>query len=95
LAGGQIWLVVEPAQHPQQAPQLGERLAAGRLDGVEGLTGLVGLQREHPPAAARLDHHHADAVRDDVVQLTRDPRALLGEPPAWSLVDPYPKSVTR
>ena len=28
---------------------------------------------------ADLQHHHADRVRDDVVQLARDPRALLGD----------------
>jgi hypothetical protein len=28
--------------------------------------------------SADLQHHHADGVRDDVVQLARDPRALLG-----------------
>jgi len=77
--GGQDGLLVELAQHPQQTPQLGERLTAGRLDRVEGLAGLVGVQGQHPPAAPRLDHHHADPVRDDVVQLTRDPRAFLGD----------------
>ena len=33
----------------------------------------------HPvPHRADLQHHHAHRVRDDVVQLTRDPRPLLG-----------------
>ena len=31
------------------------------------------------PDGADLQHHHADGVRDDVVQLPRDPRALIGD----------------
>ena len=30
------------------------------------------------PDGADLEHHHADGVGDDVVELARDPRALLG-----------------
>ena len=30
------------------------------------------------PDGADLEHHHADGVGDDVVQLARDARALLG-----------------
>ena len=30
------------------------------------------------PDGADLEHHHADGVGDDVAQLARDPRALLG-----------------
>jgi hypothetical protein len=64
------------AHHPEQQPQLSERLAAGRLDRLErfALPGL--LVAEAAADAARLQHHDADAVRDDVVQLARDPRAL-------------------
>ena len=32
-----------------------------------------------PRAGLRLDHHHAHAVGDDVVQLAGDPTALLGD----------------
>jgi hypothetical protein len=31
------------------------------------------------PRAARLHHHHADRVRDEVVQLAGDPPALVGD----------------
>ena len=31
------------------------------------------------PDGADLEHHHADRVGDDVVELARDPRALLGD----------------
>ena len=30
------------------------------------------------PDGADLEHHHADGVGDDVVELARDPRPLLG-----------------
>ncbi len=39
---------------------------------------LVELVRELVPDGPDLEHHHADRVGDDVVQLARDPRALLG-----------------
>ncbi len=40
----------------------------------------AGLRRlEGPPCGACLDHHHAQAVGDGVVQLARDPRALVGD----------------
>ena len=38
---------------------------------------LVGV--EQPPDGRGLDGHHADAVPDDVVELARDPGALLGD----------------
>jgi hypothetical protein len=31
------------------------------------------------PDGPDLEHHHADRVRDDVVQLARDSRSLLGD----------------
>ena len=41
---------------------------------------------EHLAAAARLDDDDRDRVRDDVVQLARDPRPLLGDRCARPLV---------
>ena len=38
-----------------------------------------GSRREDAPRAAGLHDHHADAVRDDVVHLARDPAALVGD----------------
>ena len=37
------------------------------------------LGRQPVPDGADLQHHHADRVGDDVVQLAGDPRALLGD----------------
>ena len=35
--------------------------------------------RQPVPDGADLEHHHADGVGDDVVELARDPGALLGD----------------
>jgi hypothetical protein len=61
----------------EQAPQLGERVATRRLDRCERLprTGRVGA--EHLPPTGCLEHHHADVVRDHVVELACDARLLL------------------
>ena len=40
------------------------------------LLGALRVAREDAPRAARLHDHHADAVRDHVVHLARDPAAL-------------------
>ena len=68
------------AQDAEQAAQLGERLAAAGLDRLEGARRAVRVVDEVRPGT-RLDDDHADAVRDDVVQLARDPSALLRRPP--------------
>ena len=41
--------------------------------------GLRALGADRAPLGARLHDHDRDVVRDDVVQLARDPRALLGD----------------
>ena len=61
-------VLVVGAQHAQQPPHLGQRRRAGRLDCVERLVALGA--RRAVTRAARLEHDHADRVRDDVVQLT-------------------------
>ena len=43
----------------------------------ERVAGVGGVGFEHAPAAARLEDHDADRVRDHVVELARDPRPLL------------------
>jgi hypothetical protein len=65
-------------QHAEQPAQLVQRLAPRRLDRAEGLArGLRARQRE-PAGDGRLHGHRAQRVRDHVVQLARDPRALVG-----------------
>ena len=61
----------------QEASHLGERRAAGALDAPERFAVLVERVGELVPDGADLEHHHADGVRDDVVELACDPRALL------------------
>ena len=74
------------AQEAEQPVQLDDGLPAGRLDRAERLLRLVGPPRHHPPRRARLDAHHADVVGHDVVQLARDPDALLEHRPARVLL---------
>ncbi len=38
--------------------------------------GALGIGGHHHPRAAGLEHHHRDAVRNHIVQLSRDPRSL-------------------
>jgi hypothetical protein len=56
-----------------------ERLVAGPFDGGECLTRVGGLGLKRAPATTCLDDHDADRVCDHVVELTCDPRALLGD----------------
>ena len=69
--------LVGAAEEAEQAVQLDDGLPAGGLDRAERLLGLVGLPRHDAPRRAGLDAHDADVVGDDVVQLARDPHALL------------------
>ena len=67
--------------HAEHAPHLGERVAADLLDGAKRLALARLVVAEGVADAGRLDDHLRDGVRDDVVQLVRDPRALLGRRP--------------
>jgi hypothetical protein len=73
--------LVRAAEHPEQAAHLGERGAAGLLDGQQRLALALLLGRQQPPDGPGLDGHHRDAVGDDVVQLARDPLPLLRDRP--------------
>ena len=66
------------AEDADQPSHLGERLAACLLDDLERLALALLLRLEQPAHTSRLHGHHADAVADDVVELARDPRTLLG-----------------
>ena len=67
------------AQQADEPPHLGERLASGRLDRLEGLPLALLLGAQQPPDRSCLHGHHGDRVRDDVVELARDPLPLLGD----------------
>ena len=67
------------AHRAEQAAHLGERRAAGPLDAPQRLLVLAERVGQLVADGADLEHHHADGVGDDVVQLARDPRALLGD----------------
>ena len=67
------------AQRAEQVAHLRERRAARLLDVLERLTVRCARVGEPVPDGAHLEHHHADGVGDDVVQLAGDPRALFGD----------------
>ena len=70
-------LLVLAAEHAEQPADLGQRLAAARLDGQEGVAGADGVALGEPARPGGLHDHRAQRVGDDVVQLAGDPRALL------------------
>ena len=67
------------AHRAEQPAHLGERRAAGLLDAAERLAVLLQRLGKVVPDGADLQHHHADRVGHDVVELARDARALLGD----------------
>ena len=77
-------LAVGAAQQAEHAPKLAERLAPRARDRDEGLARTVGIVLEQRLARLGLHHHRADAVRHDVVQLARQPGALVGDRRALS-----------
>ena len=78
--GRELDVVAVAAHRAEQAAHLGERRAAGLLDAARAPR-VSSRERvgQLVPDGADLQHHHADGVGDDVVQLARDPRALLGD----------------
>ena len=71
-------LLVLAAQHPEQRPDLAERLAPGVLHGSERQLGVVGLRAREPLRGRRLGDHRGQRVADQVVELARDPGTLGG-----------------
>ena len=69
-------LRLSATEDAEQPPELDERLSSCRLDRAECL--LRGRRGgvEHASLGSGLHHHHADLVRDDVVELARDRRPL-------------------
>jgi hypothetical protein len=74
---GERELLVLAAQEAEQPPHLHQRLLATGLDRAQRL-GDAGLADLELLGRLGLDDDDADAVGDDVVQLARDARSLLG-----------------
>ena len=62
----------------QQVTHLRQGGASRLLDAYQRLAILGQRGWELVPDGSDLEHHHADGVGDDVVQLTRDPGPFLG-----------------
>lgn len=75
--GYQLGFISFAAHSRQETAHLGKRCAAGALDVSQRVTVLSELVRKLVPDRTDLEHHHADRVSDDVMELTRDPRTLL------------------
>src|SRR6266545_6618113 len=75
--GGQGRRLLGVPQHADHPAHLCERLAPRLLDDEQSLAFPRLVRAEQAPGRRRLHGHHADAVPDDVVQLARDPRALV------------------
>jgi hypothetical protein len=76
--GGERQLLVLRAQHAERAAQLAQRRPPRVLHGREGGTRLGGVAWGRSLGGVGLEDHGAQRARDDVVQLGRDPRPLLG-----------------
>ena len=61
----------------KETAHLGERGPAGPLDAPERVAVVGPRVGKLVPDGAHLQHHHADGVGDDVVELAGDPSALL------------------
>ena len=68
-----VWV----GEQTQQATHLGHTDAPGGLDRGERRAGLLRGGVERPLGTLSLDHDHAHAVSDQVVQLSGDPSPLL------------------
>jgi hypothetical protein len=84
--GRELRLGLSPAEDPEEAAHLGERLPPRLLDREERAHGAPGRLGEQQTGRARLHDHDADRVRDDVVQVARDPAPLGGDRGALPLL---------
>ncbi len=84
--GGLAGRGVVRAEHAQRRPQLGERVAAGVLDGEQGVAGVVGPFVQHVGADPGLHRDAGQGVGDRVVEVAGDPHPLLGDPAAGLLL---------
>ncbi len=76
--GASSGLVLLVAQHAEQTPHLGERVAAGLLDDEKVLPGGGGVAGgDHARHGARLDDHGAEPVGHDGLELLGYAAALI------------------
>jgi hypothetical protein len=64
-------------QDPQHAAHVGHGPATRPLDGRQGRARVLRPLVDGQPGGPGLDDHHAHVMADDVVQLARDPVALI------------------
>ena len=74
----ELHAVAVAAHRAKEVAHLRERGAAGPLDALERFAVVRVLLGKVVPDGADLQHHHAEGVSHDVVELAGDVRALLG-----------------
>src|SRR5262249_26322990 len=72
-------LPLAAARRAEQLAKLGKRLAAGAFDQPGGVGRSLRIAVDDPSRGARLNHHHAEVVSENVVKLARNAPALLGD----------------
>ena len=70
-------VAVVGAQDAEHAPHLDQCRAPARLDLLQRRGDVTRVCFRSGAGAGGLQHHHAEVVADDVVQLARDPAALV------------------
>ncbi len=78
--GPQIAALLARPQHAEQAAHLAECVPAGLGDPRQRPARRVGIPRRGVAPAVGLGDHHRQRMRDHVMQLARDPRALPRRP---------------
>ena len=77
--GREVGGVAVGPKHPHRAPHGGQRLLGSLGDPPDALGGDLGPGLPHPLCCLRPDDDSSQVVGDDVVELTCDARALLGD----------------
>ncbi len=75
--GRERWRLFGAPEDTDHPPHLRQRLASRLLDDKESLALALLLGPKQPAHRGGLHRHDADAVADEIVQFSRDPRALL------------------
>ena len=80
-AGSRLAVLIVRLVHEQiqQSAQLLEAGTPGRVDGFQSPACRCDVGVEHSIGGLRLEHDHRKTVGDEVVQLSSDARALMGD----------------
>ena len=86
VVGGRVLRVAWRAQDPEHPAHVGQRLAAGPVDGLERRASAFRSPIERGQSRTGLDDDHADVMGHDVMQLPGDPFAFVVDGPPRALL---------